>query len=143
MSHRLGKKLSAGTVRPIPPSEAPEAPSKAVKQRCFERDNGNNAMCSYRTVEGTTWVFPVKHFVAAHNADDGATMQVIYTGAEVFLRGSNLDRIRKAIARGHAFVVRAVNTAFKSEYKEEVFVSLVRVVETKPARGVPDEPDEP
>src|ERR1035438_1127465 len=80
MSHRLGKKLSAGAVPPVPPSGASAAPSRAAKEACFERDNGNNAMCSYRTVEGTTWVFPVKHFVAAHNADDGGTMQVITPG---------------------------------------------------------------
>ena len=107
------------------------------------RENGNTAMCSYRTAEGVTWVFPTGHLVAACGADDGRTMRILYTGAEVLLEGSHLQKVREAIARGHAFLARAVNPSYKSEYEEEVFVSLIRVIENNPSKVGLDGPAAP
>jgi len=116
----------------------PEAPPKAAREACFVREIGNTAMCSYRTVEGVTWMFPTGTLVAVHNTADGAMMQIFYTGAEVRLEGARLQAVKEAIARGQAFLVRAVNPAFKSGYEEEVFVSLIRVVESRPSKAAWD-----
>jgi len=96
-------------------------------------------MCTYQAAEGVTWVFPAAHLITVRSSDDGRTMQIFYTGAEIQLEGSRLTRIRGAIARGQAFLVRAVNPSFKSEYGDEVFVSLVRVIETRPSKAVRSE----
>jgi hypothetical protein len=143
MSHRLGKKLKHGSVPAVPGAGEQAAPRKIAREACFVRDIENTAMCSFQTADGVIWMFPAGKLVAAHNADDGTTMQILYTGAEVLLEGSHLQKVRKAIARGHAFVVRAVNPAFKSEYEEEVFVSLVRVIESKPSKADRDRAAEP
>jgi len=103
------------------------------------RENGNSPMCSYRTVEGVTWVLPTGQLAAAHGTDDGRTMRIFYAGAEVHLEGAHLQKVREAITRGHGFLVRAVSPTFKSEYEDEVFVSLVRVIETRPSKAGPDE----
>lgn len=135
MSHRLGKKLDRASA---PGSGASAAAPKTVRKACFVREQVNPAMCTYQTAEGVTWVFPAAHLVTVRSTDDGGTMQIFYTGAEIHVEGSRLTRIRGAIARGQAFLVRAVNPSFKSEYEDEVFVSLIRVIETKPSKAVRD-----
>jgi hypothetical protein len=137
MSHRLGRKLNAAPVPDPPDPGVLAAPPKTAREACFVRENGTAAMCSYRTADGVTWVFPAGHLVAARSAEDGGTMQIFYTGAEIHLEGSHLQKVREAIARGHAFLVRAVNPSFKSEYEGEVFVSLIRVIEAKPTKAGP------
>jgi hypothetical protein len=110
-------------------------PSKNAKEACFVRENGSFAVCSFRTTDGVTWVFPAGHLVAAQGADDGENLRILYTGAEVVLKGTLLQKVRDAIARGHTFAIRAVNPAFRSEYEDEVFVTSVRVIEAKPPKG--------
>jgi len=108
-------------------------PSEPIRAACFARATGNAVLCSYRTIEGTTWAFPIGQLLAARAAADGKALQIVYSGGEVRLEGARLDKVRDAIIRGHAFQLHAVNPAFRTEYEDEVFVSAVQVTEERRA----------
>ena len=128
MSHRLGNKLNPTSASANAPAGTSNEPIRAV---CFARATGNAILCSYRTIEGTTWAFPIGQLLAARAADDGKALQIVYSGGEVRLEGARLDKVRDAIIRGHAFEVHAVNPTFLSEYEDEVFVSSVQVTDDR------------
>jgi hypothetical protein len=136
MSHRPEKIPSPSA----PPSEPAAPPPQAAREACLIRESGGAAICSFQTVEGATWMLPLGQFSAARGDADGSTLRLVFAGAEVRLEGSHLEKIGEAITRGHAFRVCAVNSSFKSEYEAEVFVSLVQVTETRPARDSEEAP---
>jgi hypothetical protein len=140
MRHRLGDKLNPTSTSANEPAGTSNEPIRAV---CFARSTGNAILCSYRTIEGTTWAFPIGQLLAARAADDGRALQIVYSGGEVRLEGARLDKVRDAIIRGHAFEIHAVNPTFRGEYEDEVFVSSVTVTEERRAGREAQEPDAP
>jgi len=140
MRHRLGDKLNPASTSAIAPAGTSSDP---VRPACFSRATGNAVLCSYRTIEGTTWAFPIAQLLAASATDDGKTLQIVYSGGAVRLEGARLDKVRDAIIRGHAFQIHAVNPTYRSEYEDEVFISAVKVTEERRPASEPQEPGAP
>ena len=140
MRHRLGDKLNPASTSATAPAGTSSDP---VRPACFSRATGNAVLCSYRTIEGTTWAFPIAQLLAASATDDGKTLQIVYSGGEVRLEGARLDKVRDAIIRGHAFQIHAVNPTYRSEYEDEVFISAVKVTEERRPAPEPQEPGAP
>lgn len=140
MRHRLGDKLNPASTSATAPAGTSSDP---VRPACFSRATGNAVLCSYRTIEGTTWAFPIAQLLAASATDDGKTLQIVYSGGAVRLEGARLDKVRDAIIRGHAFQIHAVNPTYRSEYENEVFISAVKVTEERRPAPEPQEPGAP
>ena len=140
MRHRLGDKLNPASTSATAPAGTSSDP---VRPACFSRATGNAVLCSYRTIEGTTWAFPIAQLLAASATDDGKTLQIVYSGGAVRLEGARLDKVRDAIIRGHAFQIHAVNPTYRSEYEDEVFISAVKVTEERRPAPEPQEPGAP
>jgi len=136
MRQRLGEKLNPTSTFH---SAAALTSNEPIRAACFARAAGNALLCSYRTIEGTTWAFPIGQLLAARGAADGKSLHIVYSGGEVRLEGARLDKVRDAIVRGHPFQIQAVNPTFRSEYGDEVFVSAVQVTEERrPGREPPE-----
>jgi hypothetical protein len=140
MRHRLGDKLNPASTSATAPAGTSSDP---VRPACFSRATGNAVLCSYRTIEGTTWAFPIAQLLAASATDDGKTLQIVYSGGAVRLEGARLDKVRDAIIRGHAFQIHAVNPTYRSEYEDEVFISAVKVTQERRPAPEPQEPGAP
>ena len=140
MRHRLGDKLNPASTSATAPAGTSSDP---VRPACFSRATGNAVLCSYRTIEGTTWAFPIGQLLAARAAEDGKALQIVYSGGEVRLEGARLDKVRDAIIRGHPFEIHAVNPTYRSEYEDEVFISAVKVTEERRPAPEPQEPGAP
>ena len=125
MSERLGRKLADG--------QNPEPGSAAVprdKVLCLVVDEGSGFSCEFRTAIGWAWLFPYQRLTYAEIVDNGDALIVVFSSHQVLVQGTNLNKIKEAMARGRNIVVQAVNVGRKGEYQgEDVFVSGVQVVE--------------
>lgn len=133
---RLADKLHPA----IPDTAAPAGrESGKVRQPCFVRTSGPAFACSFQESGGASWLFPANQFSAAWLSKNGTTLRIVYSGGEVHLKGSRLDRVREALVRGQAFQICAVNPSYRSEYDDEVFVMEASVKTERPLAALVEE----
>ena len=130
MSERLGHKLADGE-KPVPGSAA--VPRE--KELCLVVDERSGFSCEFQTTSGDAWLFPYHRLTHAEIDPDGGALRATFSSQEVLVEGTNLDKIKEAIARGRNVLVRAVDVRWKADYKgDDVFVSLVQVTEQPPSK---------